>query len=63
MTHSQRRHAGAVQLVNVGAHIQQQVEHIVVVVHLMGAQDDADQSEKARDTSCLASAASADTRL
>lgn len=34
VTHGQRRHAFTVQLVNISTHIQQQVDHIIVAVHL-----------------------------
>lgn len=56
---SQCRHALTVQLVNVGPHVQQQVEHIMMAVYLTGAQNDARQSERDSvppETSCLGSA-------
>lgn len=36
MTHSQCRHAFIVQLVNVNAHVQQEMDHIIVALNLSG---------------------------
>lgn len=46
VTHSQRRHAFTIQLVNVGTRIQQELDHIVVAVHLTGTRNETQQSER-----------------
>lgn len=46
VTHGQRRHALAVQLVNVGAHVQQEVDHVIMAVHLPGPSNEKSEPER-----------------
>lgn len=46
MTHSQRRHALTIQLVDIGTHIQQQLDHIILAVHLTVRRNKTRRSEK-----------------